>query len=239
MVIALPHIRDNNNRSRGRRVPVRTALIVALILLGGCGAVRITATPHVPAPLTYRMPTVIALHVPREFAQYLHKEERHGAKWEVAIGTGQAETLTRLLQAMFEEVIVVSEVTASADSRVRAVLEPAVDEYSFITPRDAGSPVYAVSIKYRINIYTAQGRLADSWGFTGYGSVAADSGFDRDEPMKRATELAIRDAGAKLVAEFRDQAAIRQVLEDKPETASPVPAATAEPATAPAPEKVP
>lgn len=208
---------------------------MALIVLGGCGAVRITARPHVPAPLTYRMPAVVALHVPHEFAQYLHKEERYGSKWEVAIGTGQAETLTRLLQAMFEEVIVVSDVAANSDARVRAILEPAVDEYSFITPRDAGSPVYAVSIKYRINIYTAQGRLADSWGFTGYGSVA-DSGLARDEPMRRATELAIRDAGAKLVAEFRDQAAMQEVLEGKQEAA---PAATAEPATPSAPEKVP
>jgi hypothetical protein len=170
------------------------------------------------------MPVVVALHVPHEFSQYLHKEERYGSKWEVEIGAGQSETLTRLIKAMFEEVVTVSEVTASSDPRVRAVVEPAVDEYSFITPRDAGSPFYAVSIKYRINIYTAQGRLADSWSFTGYGSVP-ENGFERGESLKKATELAIRDAGAKFVAEFRDQAEIRDVLQSGPGAA---PAASAE-----------
>ncbi|HEY5810906.1 MAG TPA: hypothetical protein VIT67_23245, partial [Povalibacter sp.] len=90
-------------------------------------------------------------------------------------------------------------------------------EYAFVTPRDAGSPFYAVSIKYRINVYTPDGRLAESWGFTGYGTAPAQ-GMSSDAPLTQATALALRDAGAKLAVEFREQAIIRGLI---PESAVP------------------
>jgi hypothetical protein len=94
---------------------------------------------------------------------------------------------------------------------VRAILEPSVEEYAFVTPRDAGSPFFAVSIKYRINVYTPDGKLADSWGFTGYGT-APSQGISSDAPLTQATALALRDAGAKLAVEFREQAIVRGLL---------------------------
>ena len=193
-----------------------TGAIAIALQLAGCGATVVTVDSRLPPPLTVKQPLGIGLRVPKEFSQYVYKEKRYGSAWQVNLGTAQARALTQLLEAMFEQVVLLNEVTAApGDHRVRAVLEPAVDEYSFITPRDAGSPMYAVSIKYRLNIYTAAGKLADSWAFTGYGSVPAAGGFDTDEPLKTASELAIRDAGAKLVAEFRDQPVLRELAQGR------------------------
>src|SRR5690606_1744233 len=116
---------------------------------------------------------------------------------------------------------------------IRAILEPSVEEYAFVTPRDAGSPFFAVSIKYRVNVYTPDGRLADSWGFTGYGT-APSQGISSSAPLTEATALALRDAGAKLAVEFRDQAIVRGLIPESaplvPMTSQPIPG-TATPAS--------
>ena len=96
-------------------------------------------------------------------------------------------------------------------SDVRAILEPSIEEYAFVTPRDAGSPFFAVSIKYRVNVYLPDGKLADSWGFTGYGT-SPSQGLSSQTPLATATALAMRDAGAKLAVEFREQAIVRGLL---------------------------
>ncbi len=193
--------------------------VAALTWLAGCGPVKLVATTNIPTPLVVKIPVAVAVHVPPEFATYVHNEERSGTDWHIQLGKAQTDGLMRLLNAMFEHVIVIDNVNATlpAGADVRAVLEPTVEEYAFITPRDAGSPFFAVSIKYRINVYTPDGRLADSWGFTGYGT-APSQGIASDQPLTQATALALRDAGAKLAVEFRDQAIVRGLL---PESAVP------------------
>ena len=78
-----------------------------------------------------------------------------------------------------------------------------------------------------MNVYLPDGKLADSWGFTGYGTAPA-GGLSDTEPLQNATALAMRDAGAKLAVEFRDQAIVRGLLPDAetaddPATPSPTP----------------
>ncbi|HEU4654686.1 MAG TPA: hypothetical protein VFS47_11910, partial [Steroidobacteraceae bacterium] len=148
-----------------------------------------------------------------EFSQYVHKEERSGTKWEIEIGQAQTDTVTRLINAMFERVIPVDSVNAGTThaSEIRAILEPSVEEFAFVTPRDAGSPYFAVSIKYRVNVYAPDGKLADSWGFTGYGT-AQSQGVIMEDPLIQATSLAMRDAGAKLAVEFREQPMVRDLM---------------------------
>ena len=143
----------------------------------------------------------------------MHKEERWSTDWHVDLGKAQTEGLTRLLNAMFERVVTVDSVNAGAQlgSDVRAILEPSIEEYAFVTPRDAGSPFFAVSIKYRVNVYLPDGKLADSWGFTGYGT-SPSQGLSSQTPLAMATALAMRDAGAKLAVEFREQAIVRGLL---------------------------
>lgn len=222
----------------GRRV-VRGMLAAAtaafVSLAAGCGPVKLVATTNIPTPLVVKIPVAVALFIPKEFAEFVHNEERSGTDWHVALGKAQSDGLKRLLTAMFERVVMVDSLNAgsAAGSDIRAILEPSVEEYAFVTPRDAGSPFFAVSIKYRVNVYTPDGRLADSWGFTGYGT-APSQGISSNVPLTQATALALRDAGAKLAVEFREQAIVRGLL---PESVSPdlptLPATT--PSTTPAP----
>jgi hypothetical protein len=73
--------------------------------------------------------------------------------------------------------------------------------------------MYAVSIRYRINGYTPSGELQESWTFTGYGTEASSGMPMSGRPaLEKATARAMRDAGARLAAEFREQAIARGLL---------------------------
>jgi hypothetical protein len=202
------------------RAPLASGLgALALVVLAGCGPVRLIANTNIPTPLVVKMPIAVALFIPKEFSTYVHNEERWSTDWHVELGKAQSEGISRLMSAMFERVVPVESVSAGqahADNGVRAILEPSVEEFAFVTPRDAGSPFFAVSIKYRVNIYLPNGKLADSWGFTGYGTAPAQ-GLSSAPPLQTATALAMRDAGAKLAVEFREQATVRGLL---PESAT-------------------
>lgn len=219
---------------------IRTSLLgagmLAMTLVSGCGAVKLTATPNIPPPLIAKIPVSVALHVPKEFSEYVHKEKRISTDWNVDIGKGQTAGITRLVTAMFDRVVVVDSVSAGtqAGTEIKAILEPSVEEFAFVTPQDAGSPFFAVSIKYRVDVYSPDGRLADSWGFTGYGTAPAQ-GLSSNAPLEQAASIAMRDAGAKLAVEFRDQAIVRGMLPEGAVLPGTAEAATAAPAPAPEP----
>lgn len=205
----------NSSTLRRIRAPLACCLgAFALVALAGCGPVKLIANTNIPAPLVVKMPIAVALFIPKEFSTYVHNEERWSTDWHVELGRAQSDGITRLMNSMFERVIAVESVGAGqshAGSGVRAILEPSIEEFAFVTPRDAGSPFFAVSIKYRVNIYLPDGKLADSWGFTGYGTAPAE-GLSSAPPLQTATALAMRDAGAKLAVEFREQATVRGLL---------------------------
>ena len=203
------------NSTRTRVALLSATAAFALVGLAGCGPVRLIANTNIPTPLVVKMPIAIALFVPQEFSTYVHKEERWSTDWNIELGRTQSEGLTRLMNAMFDRVVQVDSVGAGSalGGDIRAILEPSIEEYAFVTPRDAGSPFFAVSIKYRVNVYTPEGKLADSWGFTGYGTSPAQ-GLSSTPPLAAATALALRDAGAKLAVEFREQAVVRGLLPD-------------------------
>lgn len=204
-----------------------------MVLLAGCGPVKLVANTNIPPPLVVKLPITVALFMPTEFSSYVHKEERWSTKWHVELGQAQTDGITRLMDAMFERVVRVDSVNAGTQvpGGVAAILEPSIEEYAFVTPRDAGSPFYAVSIKYRVNVYLPDGKLADSWGFTGYGT-SPSQGLSSEAPLSTATALAMRDAGAKLAVEFREQAVMRSLLPESATADSP-PAAPAAPGEAP------
>ncbi len=229
-------------------VPFAMLFVALLVVLAGCGPVTLVASARIPQPLVMKIPVAVALFRPPEFMQYVHKEERWGTDWNIEIGKAQADAMSQLLNAMFENVIAVDSLNAGSalGSGVAAILEPSVEEYAFVTPRDAGSPFFAVSIKYRVNVYSPDGKLADSWGFTGYGTSPA-GGLSNTEPLQNATALAMRDAGAKLAVEFRDQAIVRGLLPEsetadapatqQPASEQPAPEDSAAPESATAPEQ--
>lgn len=215
----------NPGRSRARRAGWLASPLLAL--LAGCGPTRFEAQAVIPPPLVTRIPVVVGVYMPAEFREAVHREEHDGVDYEIAIGASQSAGFDRLLTAMFERVVPVASVDAGAatDPAIRGVLEPVLEEFSFVTPQDTGDSMYAVSLRYRINAYTPAGQPVDSWTFTGYGAqVGGSMPGAGSGPLQKAAAIAMRDAGAKLAVEFREQAIARGLLEASPAAPAAAPA---------------
>ena len=207
----------------------RVAFVPALALLASCASTEFEARPSIPPPLVVRIPVVVGVHGPVEFREKVYKEKRPGVTYSIAIGQGQTDGFMRLMTAMFTRVVPVSSADAGArtDPEIRAVFEPVLEDFAFVTPADSGAAMYAVSLRYRINGYSPQGQLLESWTFTGYGSEPSAGLPTQGKPaLQKATALALRDAGAKIATEFREQAIVRGLLPRESEAAPP---ATVEP----------
>ena len=198
-----------------------------LTLLAGCTTTQFEAQTVIPEPLVTRIPVVVGLYVPAAFREAVHREDRDGTEVAIALGKAQTDGFQRLMTAMFNRVVAVpaTDAGAATDPEIRGVLEPVLEEFSYVTPRDTGTALYAVSLKYRINAYTPVGELVDSWSFTGYGAQPGGSmpGQGRDV-LQRAASMAMRDAGAKIAVEFREQAIVRGLI-DANGAPAPAPAA--------------
>ncbi len=184
-------------------------------LLAGCFPTRFEAEPVIPAPLVTRIPIVIGVHITEQFKNRVHEEERDGADYTIGVGKAQHAGFMRLMNAMFERVVLVTTNSPGrgVDPEMRGVLEPTLEDFAFITPRDSGTPLYAVSLRYRISGYSPDGELIDSWVFTGYGTEAASKIPTQGKAsLQQATANAMRDAGAKIATELRNQAIIRGLL---------------------------
>lgn len=189
----------------------------ALVTLAACGPTQFEAKTDIPQPLIEKIPVVVGVHLPLEFTNKVYEEKRPngGGTYSIGLGKAQSAGFMRVLNAMFERVVPVAspQAAAATDAAIRGVLEPVLEDFAFVTPVDSGTKMYAASLRYTIRLYSPQGELADSWTFTGYGTQPADTFPGRgDEALAAATRNAMRDAGAKLAAEFREQAIVRGLL---------------------------
>ena len=197
---------------------IRTLTVIALAaaaLLAGCGGVKVKAENPVPQPLVEELPLNAGVYYSVEFRNYAAHEERWSTKWQVELGAAHVAAIDRLMKAMFATVTPLADLSKLPVPPPDLILEPRFEEYSFLTPRDSGSEVFAVTIKYRINIYDGQARLIDSLVLTGFGNELAGS-LSSGAPLAVATRKAMRDAGAKFAAEFPDQPVVRKLLRHEP-----------------------
>jgi len=219
---------DEDTDRRGTRPLGRNAwccgpLLALLTLLGGCGATQFQVQSEIPEPLVTRIPVVVGFHLPAAFREAVHREERDGVEYVIEVGAAQTAGFGRLMNALFARSVPVSapDAAAATDPEIRGVLEPVLEDFSFVTPRDTGTPLYAVSLKYRINAYRANGEFVDSWSFTGYGTQAGSSVPGQGKGLlQKAAAVAMRDAGAKIAVEMREQAIVRGLIE-APEGSAP------------------
>jgi hypothetical protein len=198
--------------------------LIALVgLLVACSDVSIKPVAHLPKPLITPIPAAVGLVIPAETRGYVDQETRFGIDWKVDLGPGEAKLMRDTFNDLFQHVEEFNDlesakanVKASANAKeLRALFETRVDQYSFVTARETGGRYYAVTIKYRINLYTPQGDQVDSYTLTGYGNSLA-MGMSGGKPLTQATVAAMRDAAAKFLVQFPDQPLGQQLVRNEP-----------------------
>ena len=195
---------------------------LALLLLvaagfSGCGGVNIATESNMPTPLVDQIPVTVGIYYSDDFAKATHAEERWGTDWKVDLGPYHVHMADKLFAAEFRETVAVTDIKSlPQDPPYKAILEPRIEQFSFITPRDTGAKYFAVTIRYRLNVYAPNGTLADSLTFTGYGSNGAGSGMTSTKPMIAATKAAMRDAAAKFLVQFPEQDVAKRLIAGEP-----------------------
>lgn len=185
-------------------------MVTGLAWLAGCGGVRVAPVTSLPAPLLEQEPVIVGVHYPEEFRNFSHSEERYQVKYEAALGAAHVVKLDRLFAAMFRQVLSVEDPSAG-DARVRFILVPRFEDYAFLTPRDVAGESYIVTVRYRIDVFSPEGQRLDGYVLTGYGRQKSGM-MSGAEPLKLATERAMRDAAAKVATELLLQDTVRTLL---------------------------
>ena len=193
-------VRSETSRNAWRvtRGAAVVASFAALALgLSACGGVQIRPDSHLPRPLVQTMPTRVGLVIPGDMRNFKHNETRWGVEWTIALGDGHTHMMQEVFKDTFDQVQEFKDVDeARAAPDLKAIFEPRIEQYSFVTARETGGRYYAVTIRYRINLYTPTGVKADSLTLTGYGNALA-KGMSSGKPLERASLAAMRDAAAK------------------------------------------
>jgi hypothetical protein len=175
------------------------------LVLTGCGGVQIKPDATLPRPLVVTLPTRVGLVIPGDVRNFTHKETRWGVDWTIQLGDGHVHLMRDVFKDTFDQVQEFKDVEeAKAAPGLKAIFEPRIEQYSFVTARETGGRYYAVTIRYRINVYTPSGAKADTLTLTGYGNALA-KGMSSGKPLQLASLAAMRDAAAKFLVQFPDQ----------------------------------
>lgn len=183
------------------------AVVVSCAALGACNGVEIKPDAALPKPLVVVLPTRVGLIIPDEMRNFVHTETRWGVDWTITLGAGHTHLMHDVFADTFRDVQEFKDLSeARAASGLKAIFEPRIEQYSFVTARETGGRYYAVTLRYRINLYTPEGQQADSLTLTGYGSALA-KGMSSSKPLQQASVAAMRDAAAKFLVQFPAQEA--------------------------------
>jgi hypothetical protein len=191
------------------------ALAILTAVLAACSDVSIKPEAHLPKPLITPMPAAVGLIIPVETRKYLDRQTRFGTDWKVDLGPGEVKLMRDTFTDLFQHVAQFEDLeSAKAAKDLQALFETRVDQYSFVTSRETGGRYFAVTIQYRINLYTPQGEKVDSYTLTGYGNSLA-MGRSGGKPLTQATVAAMRDAAAKFLVQFPDQPPAQQLARNE------------------------
>src|SRR5262245_57700755 len=192
-------------RNLGFTLGARVLALGTMVGLTACGGVQIKPDASLPKPLVATLPTRVGLVVPGDQRHFTHTETRWGVDWTITLGDGHTHLMREVFKDTFDQVQEFKDLDeAKAAPGLKAIFEPRIEQYSFVTARETGGRYYAVTIRYRINLYTPTGEKADSLTLTGYGNALA-KGMSSGKPLEQASLGAMRDAAAKFLVQFPDQ----------------------------------
>ena len=189
----------------------RLLIVLAVSGLAACGATKVMPALSLPRALITPINLNVGVFYGPEYRKFEHRETRWGADWKIALGEQHVRMTDDLFSQAFAKTTQLKKFPTESDpAPVQAVIEPRIEQYSFITPRDTQGNFYAVTIKYRLNLDSPAGAVIDSFQFTGYGT-ADGRGMAAEAPMVTATTAAMRDAAAKFLVQFPEQAAVKKL----------------------------
>ncbi len=175
-------------------------LFVGLFFLTGCSS---TATVQIDTkfPSVLAKPEVLSVAVifDEEFMNYVGTPNE---KTSISLGNAQVELLKNAFSGLFTTTQFASS-TDNIDPNTVMIITPSVQQMQISTPSENYLNVFEVWIKYNLKIETADGQLIANWFMPAYGKTPDAFMTSKERAIEQATITALRDAGAKLLLDFR------------------------------------
>jgi hypothetical protein len=192
------------------------ALLAVLGAASGCSStISVRPEQALPRSLLVPLPVTVGLVIDDELRSFRQDETRGGVNWKVDLGPGHERLMREVFAASFRDVRVFDSVEAArGQPGLAAVFEPGIEQYSFATARDTGAGYWAVTLRYRMSIHAPEGGAVDTLALSGYGSGIAKGGEAKS--LERATVAAMRDAAAKFLVQFPQQAVAAPLRDGRP-----------------------
>lgn len=187
-------------------------LVISGVLAGGC----VTTVPLKPTteglPPSARLPLTMGLYFDAGFQAYEHEDRYQGLV--MPIGRASVTLFREVFETLFEHAAPVATrpPLAAPAPAVAAVIEPAVEAFDLGSGASESSEVSWAEIAYRLTLWSVQGNAIASWRVTGVGTAAADASLGRRGAQGQAVDLAITNAGARLLDVFSSVPEVREWL---------------------------
>ena len=94
------------------------------------------------------------------------------------------------------------------------IVVPSVVDVQVSVPSDNYLSIYEVWIKYNIDIRSSNGDNLDNWYMPVYGKTS-NASWSKNRAIGSATEMALRDVGAKLSLDFFRIPSVRRYLKNR------------------------
>jgi len=195
----------------------RSGLVLALLLLAGCGVNNVVVEGDFPTPNIEKLPLSVAVYYDnalREFA-YVEYSDTGQEEYNIESGTSHIRLFDAVLPAMFENVIIVDSMEEAASTGVDAVFTPAIEEFQLALPAKTKLDVYEVWIKYNMRLVTPEGDYIADWVLTSYGKTPTSTFGSVEAGINDAAIVALRDLASSFSLSFGQVPEVRDWLNSR------------------------
>ncbi len=190
-------------------------MLAATALLCGCSS-SVVVESSFPTPLVEPLPVRVGLIFSPELHDYIYTEDiPEQSTWTITLGDANIAMLEPLFDTMFMETREVPELPLNAaDQRgLDGVIRPMLEKFEFDVPIGQRDQFVEVWMQYKLSLYEPNGEVVTEWPVTGYGK--AELGHNREDAVRKAAIVAMREVGATISTQFASQPQVTYWLEER------------------------
>ncbi|MGB4246534.1 MAG: hypothetical protein WBJ75_02350 [Pseudohongiellaceae bacterium] len=180
------------------------ALMILALLLSACGVSSVVVEGSYPSPNIRRIPLTLGVYYDDELKNYSYIEytETGQEEYKVDSGLTHMQLFGSVLPAMFENVVVLDDLSEAASADVDAVFAPSIEEFQLALPQKTRLDAYEVWVKYNMRLLTPDGGYIADWVVTSYGKTPTESLRSVESGINDATVGALRDLASNFSLSF-------------------------------------
>ena len=192
----------------------RSALLVAAsALTSGCVS-SVVVESEFPTPLVQPLPVRMGLIFDEDLTNYVHVEDLpQQSAWTIDLGDANIAMLSPLFDTMFVETQRVDAVPIGGSASVDGVLQPRLEKFEFDVPIGERDEFVEVWMQYQLTLYEPDGSVVVEWPVSGYGK--AELTRRREDSVRRAAVVAMREVGATISTKFAEQPDVSYWLQER------------------------